>query len=663
MGEDRTVGNERSDEEIMMDTVGYLKERIDLATEDVHEYKRILEESYYKKSSGREIDRKADMLTAFANEIPVVLDPCEPIVGSMRFSRKFENLNKGHVAVDYASLLEGGIPMLYERLSRLSTPDSSAFRKALDAFVILIGRYESRARAEGMTEVAESLAPLKSRAPKSFREAIQLLWMAHLFLHAEGSAAGFSFGRFDKYAYPFYERDITSGILTREGAKELLSAFYLKCCEADESQALTVGGDIENELTFLVLEVCRELSVKQPSVCVRTSEKSSDALWHSAIKAVKAGSGNPALFNDAVFIKGLEGLGIEKCDSQNYALIGCYEANPDGCTYGVTSSAVFFYLHDILTEFIELKPDFDDFSKLYFAFLDFFKRKYDTDVLSYAREDRWISRVRGECPSPFESLLLGGCLDSGVCAEHGGAKYTLAGVNMLGFGTLVDSLYAIKKLVFDEKRYTLSYYLENVRGNFPDTELLAAARGLKGKYGTADPETDALARELAEFLHKTVSEGSIYDGVTPNPGLFVFLHDIDSESYPATPDGRQRGERVSYGIAPSEIAKGKSLTSLLRSASAIPQRLFPNGTPILLSLDKRDVKGESGEERLIALIKGYFRLGGSTLQINLQNRDTLVDAREHPERYPDLLVRISGFSDRFTRQREDIKDALIDRAE
>ena len=644
-----------------MNRIEYLKSLHDLITPDACAYREILEREYYARREGREIDRKAHFLTAFAKEIPIVIDEKELLIGSMRFSKKFENLNKGHVIVDYAALLSGGIPRLSDRLAMLDSPDSRAFKQALDAFVIYLSRHAAAAKELGMNDAAAVLDALTRRAPSGFYEGLMLVWLTHLFLHAEGSASGFSFGRFDKYLYPFYETDISSGKITREFAKELLSAFFIKCCEADESQALTVGGDVENELTFLILEVCRELGVKQPSVEVRTSKKSSDRLWQATADGIKAGYGNPAVFNDETIVRALEENGIERADAENYAIVGCYEATPDACAFGTTSSAAFFYLRDILTEFLDKTADYANFDSLLSAFLDFFRKKYNTDILEYIREDRWISRVRGECPSPFESLLLGGCLDSGICAEHGGAKYTLAGINILGIGTLTDSLFAIKKLVYERDECTLSYLKEQLKDNFPDGDLFLKCRRLPGKYGTANPESDALARRLSEHIREVVSAGEIFDGVTPSPGLFVFLHDVDSKSYPATPDGRRAGERTSYGIAPSEIAEGKTHTTLLRSAAAIPQHLFPNGTPLQLRLSKSDLEGENGNARITALIKGYFCLGGSHIQINVQDTATLLDARAHPENYPDLLVRISGYSDRFVRLREDIKDALIER--
>ena len=642
----------------------FLKSNIDIISEDVEAYKAIADKEYFSRERIPELMRKADFLTAFAREIPIVLTDGEPIIGSMRFSREFLNLNKGHVTVDYRMLLSEGIPGVRERISRLSTPDSAAFAAALDAFVIFVNRLAVAAGAKGLSIPESNCRALLLAPPSSFHEAIQLVWLVHLFLHAEGSASGFSFGRFDQYMYPFYRRDAERGILTREQAAELLSAFFLKCCEADESQNLTVGGDEENELSYLILEVCERLAVKQPSVSVRVGKRTSPEFFSAAIRALTVGTGNPCFFNDEVIIPALRRIGIERDDARNYGIVGCYEANPDGCCYGTTSSAGFFYLHDVLTDFLAVaaKESYADFPALLAKFKEFFKKKYDTEILEYLRVDRWESRVMGECPSPFESLSIGSCLESGICAEHGGAKYTMAGINILGIGTLTDSLYAIKRLVFELGEYSLPYLVKNLSENFSDEELYMKCRNMPGKYGTDSAETNLLARELSLFISEVIDAGKIRAGVIPNAGLFVFLHDVDSESYPATPDGRRRGERVSYGIAPSDIASGRTLTSTLSSAANLATDRFANGCPMQIRLSRTELLSKNAEDIIGSLIKGYFARGGFHIQINIADTKELIEAKKHPEEHGELIVRISGYSDRFVRLREDIQDALIERA-
>ena len=641
----------------------FLKKNVENVTEDIEAYKAIAKKNYFDNENSSEIMRKAEFLTAFAREMPIVLTDGEPIIGSMRFSRKFLNLNKGHITVDYRMLLREGIAGVKKRISHLKTPDGAAFSVALDAFSEFIARLADAAEGKGLTEPAKNCRKLLSAPPKSFHSALQLVWLVHLFLHAEGSASGVSFGRFDLYMYPFYKRDVELEILAAEDAEKLIGAFFLKCCEADESQNLTVGGDSENELSFLILKVCGELAVKQPSVSVRVGKATSQSFFSAAVKALTVGTGNPCFFNDRVIIPALKRIGIEDADAENYGIVGCYEANPEGCCFGTTSSAGFFYLHDVLTEFLGRvrEESYADFSTFLVAFKSFFKKKYNGEILAYLRSDRWEHRVMGECPSPFESLCIGSCLESGVCAEHGGAKYTLAGINILGIGTLTDSLYVIKKLVFELKEYSLSYLVENMSENFSDEALYLKCRNMRGKFGTDDPETNQLVRELSLFISELLDAERLHDGVVSNGGLFVFLHDVDSESYPATPDGRRRGERISYGIAPSDIALGKTLTSVLSSSSNIASDRFANGCPMQIRLSRTELSADNAELILASLIKGYFAHGGFHIQINIADTEELIEAKKNPDLHDDLIVRISGYSDHFTRLREDIQDALIER--
>lgn len=262
-----------------MDRIGYLKTRTALATEDIPVFRAISREAYDAAADLPEIFRKAHFLSCVADTLPVEMDAQERIVGSMRWARKaLCGRNMGHIIPDYRTVLRLGVGGMLKKIHTLQTPEAPAFREAVEAFSRFLRRHGEKAAELGMTEVSHICTKLSSDPPDSFWEALQLVWFVHLFLHAEGLAAAVSFGRFDVYMEPFYEQDIRSGRLTRETAKELLKCFWLKTCEGDESQNLTLGGDRETELTFLCMEVTRELLVPQPSISVRICENTSEAL-------------------------------------------------------------------------------------------------------------------------------------------------------------------------------------------------------------------------------------------------------------------------------------------------------------------------------------------------------------------------------------------------
>ena len=651
----------------MNERIQYLKNNIRKHTADIDAYQEIKNKSYADSEGMSEIFRKAKFLSDFAANIPVELDEYELICGSLRFwwCDVTGHHNMGHIIVDYEMLLNDGLPVIRKKIQQLSTNDAKAFEEALTAFELFIKRYadeaESRFILKGnrdMSRVANNCRQLLSGRPQNFEQALQLIWFVHVFLHAEGSAAAVSFGRFDEYLYPFYKKDIENGI-SKEELKELISCFWIKTCEGDESQNLTLGGSDENELTLVCLAVTTELKLWQPSVSVRINEKTTDRVWKSITELVKIGIGMPALFNDKAITASLRNLGISEADAENYGIVGCYEANPSGNAYGTTAAGGSFWLHDILLEFLGNEKEYVNFSEFYSAFLEFFTTKYETDILHGFRKN-W-ERIKRDCVSPFQGLCFRDCLKTGLAAENGGCKYTMFGINILGIGTLIDSIYCIKKLVFEEKFCSYQYMVSQVKENFPDEEFFLRCRGYEGKFGTDSEETNVLAHKLSLFIADLVDNGKIADGVIPYAGLFIFLGDVHSAQYPATPDGRRAGDRLSYGIGASDIAVGKNVTSILNSSSHIANDRFADGNPLMIRLNTSDMAGEQGDMIFKALVSAYFENGGFHVQCNVVDVNTLKDAQKNPEKYSDLTVRISGFSARFITLSEAIQNALIER--
>jgi pyruvate-formate lyase len=264
--------------------------------------------------------------------------------------------------------------------------------------------------------------------------------------------------------------------------------------------------------------------------------------------------------------------------------------------------------------------------------------------------------------SPFESVCLSGCLESGLAAEEGGARANLLGVNMVGLGTVVDSLLAIRALVCDERLVSLAELREQVQDDFPDEALLSRCRGLPGKYGTDTEASNALAREMSEFLADTVLAGRLAHGVRPYPAFFAFSGDVNLQM-PATPDGRRSGEYLSYGCAPSTLCHGAAPTSVLNAAGHVAHDRAACGSPLTLSLNRADARGADGAARLRQLVEAYFAQGGFHLHLNLLKADELRAAQRDPEAYPDLIVRISGFSANFHTIDRRWQDAIIERTE
>jgi formate C-acetyltransferase len=265
-------------------------------------------------------------------------------------------------------------------------------------------------------------------------------------------------------------------------------------------------------------------------------------------------------------------------------------------------------------------------------------------------------------PSPFEAVCLTGCLTSGLTSAEGGAKYNLFGVNVMGLGTLVDSLYAIKTLVFDRGELTLADLQKDVAASFPDAARLARIRSLPGRYGSDSAETNTLVVGQSRLVTDLILNSRLANGVRPYPAFFRFGGDIGYAG-PATPDGRRDGERCSYGVGPGIYTKGASLISILNSAAKVCHDRCGCGNPLTISFNRGDIQGEEGRQRLRQVIETYFRLGGFHLQINVVDANQLRAAKAAPGEHLELTVRISGFSAHFVSLGERWQDAIIERTE
>jgi formate C-acetyltransferase len=498
-----------------------------------------------------------------------------------------------------------------------------------------------------------------------FDQALQLVWFIQIFLHAEGQNAAFSFGRLDQYLGAYYKKDIDTGHLTESKARELLQCFYIKSCEGDESQNLIVGGidergvNAENGLSCLCLSAMKELQVWQPSLSVRIGPKTSDAFWQEAIDLTLTGTGMPSFFNDVAVIKAIQAIGIPEKRARDYAIVGCYEANPQGDTLGLTVAGQ-IVLPTLFLDYLQESQVPDSFDAFYSAFKTYLSERYIQDILPQFQKRR--DDIRKGYSSPFQALCLEGCIQKNRTAEEGGGRYDLFGVNILALGTLIDSIYAIQKVVFEEKSLGWTDFIRQVKTEFSNERTFLTCRKMSGKYGSDNSETNHLAKDLSEFIAGIVLDHPLRGGVRPYPGFFIFTGDIYSQ-LPATPDGRRLGERLSYGAGPGELCSEKTPTSILNSVSSIAHDLCACGNPLLLSFNKKDIQGEQGRQMLQQLIKTYFQNGGFHLHLNIQDARTLREAQESPDAHADLLVRISGFSARFVILNKQLQNAIIERTE
>lgn len=629
--------------------------------------------------------RKAEFLEAFARDMPVAVQPGAPFAGSQAFcgvpwkayftEAECECMafggNLGHIIVDYGRILRDGCAGTAARLDRMqagSAVNREAMQRAWEAFRLFVRRHGPAARALGASPWGggagdDACARLADNPASTFREALQLLWLAHVFLHAEGMAAAISFGRFDQYMWPLLRADLAEQRLSVAEAQTLLSAFWIQCCEGDESQNLTVGGvDAEghaadNPLTVMCLDAAREAGVWQPSMSLRAHAETPEAVWEAALRLCASGSGMPSFFNDGVVIRGLKAAGIPDRRARDWGVVGCYEATPQGDTYGATVGGS-FVLPERLNAFLAEGRKETRFEAFYAAFKERLKRDYSAALADCQRTwDAW--RIR--CASPFESVCTTGCMESGLLVEEGGASYNLFGINILGLGTVVDSLWAIRSVVY-ERHETDICELAGRLADRRDARLHAMCRHLAGKYGTDAPGTNALAADLSKGLAETVLDSRMERNVRPYPGFFRFSADVHLR-VGATPDGRHAGESLSYGAGPSVLCGATTPTRAANSAAAVCHDRCACGNPLLLSMARAELSGASGRRRLRDVVTGYFRMGGFHVHVNAVGAEELRAAQSDPDSHPDLLVRVSGYSARFTALDRRWQDVLIERTQ
>ena len=645
-----------------MDKLQFLKKQHLCMFEEKRKSHRELVSGLYKEYiADKEVDEAgkwefySNFYLYFSKHFPAEIYEKEWIVGTnwhWRWQLDIEGVatpqNGGHFIPDYEDFLKKGIK---GKSSDVYTGAKCNIKIALKAFSEYIKAYAKTAGELAQTSqgedrkrlltISNDCKYLSENPPANFRQALQFIWFIQCFLDTESGRAAISFGRIDQYLYPYYKKDIESGILTPEEAIELIMCFYIKVSEGNESTMLTVGGNDENALTGLFIEAQTLIDMRQPSVAVRISDKTSDEVFEKSRNLVLNGGGMPAYFNDSVIVEGLKILGYDDKTAMNYGIVGCYEATPPGAFSNTVAAR--FNLYDSFDEFLREKAEYSSYKEFLDSYKNYFENYYKNILVPELKDtaNHDMNRV-----SPFASCVL----DQ--------RKY-LFGINILGIGILIDSIYTIKKLVFDNNFTTINYLVEQAKKDFDDDFLYEKILGLENHYGSNCEESNLLARDITEFIGKVIGEYPLGDNIISLPALFWFTADIRMRDYSGTINGRKKGELLSYGVMPSVTPIPEPLTSVLMSCANISSEYFVDGCPAMISLNKKDIEKNNA---LSSLIKTFFKAGGFHLAVNAIDAKLLKEAKENPSQHNDILVKISGYSTQFTKLDEAMQDAVIERA-
>ena len=623
----------------------------------------------------------------------------------------------GHLIPDYPAVLSRGFSgIAAEARQRRAAADDTEKKAFYDAIVVcceatrtFAARYADLADELAAAErdpvrrgELENLGRMCRRVPwepaGSFHEAVQSVWFTHMLVMAcEGyPGAGLSHGRIDQYLFPFYRDDLDAGRLDRDAAREILRCFWIKHNYAYDyqgrvgnnqginsgfGQLLTIGGigadggDASNPLTWLILDVIEEMNLLEPKPNIRLHRKTPDNLLRRVAKLVASAQGSPFLMNfDEASIEGLAWQGLPAGRLWDYAPVGCLENTLQGDDRSGTVDVNLNLAKPVELVFgrgvdpasgLRLGPDTGDPTG--FKSFEAFYGAYKVQLLAIAEKLIGVNDVADALraslePTPYLSAIVGGCLDSGRDVTAAGARYNFITVEGVAFATAVDSLLAVKALVFDEKRLGMAALAKALEANFEGFEKeRRMLRNRPPKFGN-DDGADRLAADLNRFWTEEVFRKKSPTGKRYRGGYLSWNYWISfAPSTAATPDGRPRGTFLSNGICPVNGMDRQGPTAVIRSIGRVGLRSAPNGASHTLSLSPSLLRDEEHVERLAALLRAYAHEGGTALQINVIDPDTLRKAQQRPEEYRNLLVRITGYNAYFVTLGKEIQDEIIAR--
>lgn len=674
----------------------------------------------------------------------------------------------GHVTVKYEEVLaigyEGIMVKAQAELDRCQVGDHDYARRSrfLNAVILscqAVMEYAQRYAALAEKMAAECSDPVRrnelevialncshvpARGAGSFYEACQSFWFVQQLLQLESSGHSISPGRFDQYMYPYYKRDLDNGNITREFAQELMDCIWVKlndlnkCRDAASAegfagyslfQNLIAGGqnkdgeDVTNDLSIMCIQASMHVQLPQPSLSVRVWNGTPHEFLIKAAELTRTGIGLPAYYNDEVIIPALQNRGLSLEDAREYNIIGCVEPQKAGKTDGWHDAAFFNMCRPLELVFSNGMDKGElvgiptgDVTKMttFEEFYDAYKKQMDYFISLLVNADNAIDVAHAErCPLPFLSCMVDDCIKRGISVQEGGAVYNFTGPQGFGIANMADSLYAVRQLVYRDKKVSMEEYKEALLWNYGkgiDSETAAdmTASILKEmerqgraidesavksvletvmtmkpsedqkarfeeihhmidevpKFGNDIPEVDYFARDVAYTYTRPLQNYKNPRGGQFQAGLYPVSANVPLGGQTgATPDGRYAHTPVADGVSPSAGKDVNGPTAAANSVARLDHFIVSNGTLFNQKFHPSALAGREGLEKFTALIRSYFDQKGMHMQFNVVDRDTLLDAQKNPEKYKHLVVRVAGYSALFTTLSRSLQDDIIWRTE
>lgn len=642
------------------------------------------------------------------------------------------NAGDAHLAVNYEKILAFGLKGYEERVKDLKAkldltdPDSidkNIFYKAvlivIEAVHQFAQRYsklaqeladkekDSKRKAE-LLEISRICAKVPYEPATSFYEAVQSVWFIQLILQIESNGHSLSYGRFDQYMYPYYIKDIQEKVITKDEALELLTCLWIKTLTINKvrSQAhtlssagspmyqnVTIGGqtpdkkDAVNELSFVVLQSVAQTRLTQPNLTVRYHKNINKAFFDDCIEVMKLGFGMPALNNDEIIIPSFINWGVKEEDAYNYSAIGCVEtAVPGKWGYRCTGMSYINFPRVLLcamNDGVDLTTG-KRFTKSYGYFKDM--KSYEELLSAWDKTVREMTRYsvivenaidkasERDVPDILCSALTDDCIGRGKTIKEGGAVYDFISGLQVGIANMADSLAAIKKLVFEEKKITPTQLWNAILDDFQSDEnkkIQAMLIDEVPKYGNDIDYVDNLVveaydsylDEIKKYPNTRYHRGPI-GGIRYGGTSSISANVGQGMGTMATPDGRNAYEPLAEGCSPAHNADKNGPTAVLKSVAKLPTEKITGGVLLNQKMTPQMLSTEENKQKLEMLIRAFFnRLHGYHVQYNIVSRETLIDAQKHPEKHKDLIVRVAGYSAFFNVLSKKTQDDIIGRTE
>ncbi|RHA51000.1 glycyl radical protein [Blautia obeum] len=674
----------------------------------------------------------------------------------------------GHVTVKYEEVLAIGYKGIIDKaraeLEKCQVGDGNYAKKShfLNAVIVscqavieYAERYAELAsqmaaectdpvRKQELLQISENCSRVPANGATSFYEACQSFWFVQQLLQVESSGHSISPGRFDQYMYPYYKEDIDKGVITREAAQELLDCIWVKLNDLNKVrdaasaegfagyslfQNLIVGGqdkygnDVTNDLSVMCILASMHVHLPMPSLSIRVWNGSPHELLIKAAELTRTGIGLPAYYNDEVIIPALQNRGLTLEDAREYNIIGCVEPQKAGKTDGWHDAAFFNMCRPLELVFSNgmdkgelVGIQTGDVTKMttFEEFFDAYKKQMEYCISLMVNADNAIDVAHSErVPLPYESCMVDDCLSRGLSVQEGGAVYNFTGPQGFGIANMADSLYAIRKLVYEDKKVSMEEYKQALAWNYDkgldqqsvsdmsemilkgmqdagmavntDTAkaVLQTVMRLKPteeqlrrfteihhmidevpKFGNAIDDVDYFARDVAYTYSRPLQKYMNPRGGHYQAGLYPVSANVPLGGQTgATPDGRYAHTPVADGVSPTAGKDVKGPTAAATSVSRLDHFIVSNGTLFNQKFHPSALAGREGLEKFVALIRTFFDQKGMHMQFNVVDRETLLDAQKHPENYAHLVVRVAGYSALFTTLSRSLQDDIIRRTE